>query len=451
MARFNSFLVLAILPLLFFSCNEEKKCSDEFTVSYQRMGDTFEALYKPLSGSLELNNLKQSMSNFLKDHDGVECKLGGSLIKPSVEVKAFQASLPKSQNKERFVFPKVIYGEDNRQDVASSSQKNQGFAASTMAQISPDEWDNNFNLTSKTLGEEFRLCPGERFENQLSVSRCSGFLVAPDVVVTAGHCMQSQSDCDQFRWVLDFKDDVRSLKSSNIFGCKEVLNQVLDDENSLDYAVVKLDRSIEGRRFFRTRTSGVVATGTPLVVIGHPSGISTKVSAGASVRSSNEPNYFVSNLDTFGGNSGSAVINVNSGVVEGVLVRGDEDYTIVDGPDGGRCRKVNVCANDGCNGEEVTKMTSVEGVPLLADPKKIRDGFYNDKDFPTSRDGLPIDYMAYSFGGFNLGGLKFLDRCGIHYYEDGDDSNWQDFFVGTCDKQNNIDEVILAFGNNFYF
>ncbi len=62
-----------------------------------------------------------------------------------------------------------------------------------------------------------------------------------------------------------------------------------------------------------------------LVVIGRPSGLPTKVADGAQVRSVNDV-FLVANLDTYGGNSGSAVFNAVTGVVEGILVRGDTDY-----------------------------------------------------------------------------------------------------------------------------
>ncbi|MEK7233144.1 MAG: S46 family peptidase [Elusimicrobiota bacterium] len=40
------------------------------------------------------------------------------------------------------------------------------------------------------------------------------------------------------------------------------------------------------------------------------------------VHSSN-PGFFVANLDTYGGNSGSAVFNVETNLVEGILLRSE--------------------------------------------------------------------------------------------------------------------------------
>ncbi|MCR9205681.1 MAG: serine protease, partial [Halobacteriovoraceae bacterium] len=338
-----SYVILSLL--VFTSCNEDKKCSDEFVVSYQRMGDAFEALYKPLSGSFEVNALSESIDLFLASQKDVSCEFKGKTITPTEEAEMMKASLssfrlqeqPKSfETFAKRLVPKVIYGEDNRTEVSNSSVKFQDWAGSTMVQISPDEWDSNFKFTSKTYGQEFSLCPGERFEDQLSVGRCSGFLVAPDVVVTAGHCMQSQNDCDRFKWVLDFKDNAQGTSSDKVYGCKEIVNQNLDSETQLDYAVIQLDRPVTGRKFFRIRSSGNVSVNASLVLIGYPSGISAKVADGAQVRSNDETHFFKTNTDSFGGNSGSAVINSSTGVVEGILVRGDEDFDIVDGPDGNR-------------------------------------------------------------------------------------------------------------------
>lgn len=453
--KFRNFLLILLSGVSLVSCNEEdKKCSDEFVVSYQRMGDSFEALYKPRSGSFDLNNLGESIDLFLADHKDTTCTYNGSKLNPTTEVQAMRGALPKLKRKdiESFlkVFPKVIYGEDNREEVSNSPVAYQAWASGTMAQISQDEWDSNFNFTSKSYGDQFSLCSGERFYNELSVSRCSGFLVAPDIVVTAGHCVQNENDCANFKWVLDFKDGAAKTSAEKVFSCENIISRDLNDENSLDYAVLRLDRPVTGRKFFRIRTSGVVSKGAGLVLIGHPSGLSTKVAAGAIVRSSSADHYFETNTDSFGGNSGSAVINAETGVVEGILVRGDSDFDIVDGPDGNRCRVERVCANDGCQGEEVTKMTSVKGIPLIADPTAIKKGFYKDKNFPTSKEGLPLEFFTYSYGGHSLGGLKFLDRCGVHFYQDGNPELWENFFSGACSDDQGVDQVINTFGNLFY-
>lgn len=62
----------------------------------------------------------------------------------------------------------------------------------------------------------------------------------------------------------------------------------------------------------------------------------------------------MANLDTYGGNSGSAVFNDRTGEVEGILVRGEVDYTYK-----GNCMVSNVCTDSGCRGEDVTYISEV--------------------------------------------------------------------------------------------
>jgi hypothetical protein len=444
------YLTLISLSLL-VSCNEEQKCEQEYVTSYQRMGDAFSALYSPKSGSFELNNLRNSITAFIADHEDVVCDLDGDSMDLTGEVKAFLSSLPKSVAVESRLVPKVVYGGDDRINVSAASGYLQSLARSTAAQISPSKWDSNFNLVNETLGKRLSLCPGEKFEDEVSVSRCSGFLVGPDTIVTAGHCVQSEFECSEYRWVFDYKDNPSKVKPENIYQCQSIVKQVLDNNSSLDYAVIKLDRAVSDRKFFRVRSSGDAEVGAPLVVIGHPSGLSTKIADNAEVRRNSDANFFVANLDVFGGNSGSAVLAANSSTVEGILVRGEEDYIVVDGPDGGRCRRVNQCSDSGCNGEEVTKMTSVEGIQVIDDFSVIENGLFISKTFPSIQEGLPISFLGYSFGNYTIGGLKFLDRCGVHFYESSKASQWVSFHVGECSDKAALKTIVSEFGDQFYF
>jgi V8-like Glu-specific endopeptidase len=80
----------------------------------------------------------------------------------------------------------------------------------------------------------------------------------------------------------------------------------------------------------------------------------TKIDDGAQVRSNAPSGYFVATTDSYGGNSGSSVFNYDTGEVEGVLVRGEDDYVYRNG-----CMVSNVCEESGCRGEDVTKISSV--------------------------------------------------------------------------------------------
>lgn len=265
----------------------------------------------------------------------------------------------------------VIYGQDNRKDVFET--RNSAFvelSRSTAAMISfqnlrklaPGPGD--VLISGQTLKDR-GVCSKERFSTQVTAADCSGFLINEDILVTAGHCIKTEADCRAYKWVFDYKVDSSQQKfirvpESSIYSCKKIISRVLDQTSMDDYAVIQLDRKTD-RRPLVVRTRGKVAPGTPVAVIGHPSGLPTKIADGANVRSLNAK-YFVANLDTFGGNSGSAVFNVRTGEVEGILVRGENDY-VMDPKSG--CQVSNRCQDNACRGEDVTYITNIRALQNL--------------------------------------------------------------------------------------
>ena len=117
------------------------------------------------------------------------------------------------------------------------------------------------------------------------------------------------------------------------------------------------------------------------MVIGHPSGLPTKVAEGASVRSVDTA-FFTANLDTYGGNSGSAVFNSLSGEVEGILVRGETDYVF----DNERsCHSSYHCGDDECSGEDVVKISEVlKHLPPSAEPEEPQKPGEPQEPLPAS-------------------------------------------------------------------
>lgn len=257
---------------------------------------------------------------------------------------------------------KVIYGEDNRRDIKDVTDSQfLKLAVSTAAMISHSSITvdgENATISAGTLGSRRNLCADEPFRDQLAAANCSGFLIAPDVLVTAGHCVRSSFSCDSYAWVFDFavtgEKDEKSVPSSSVYRCKEIISQVLDRSTKDDYAVLRLDRAVTDRDPLKFRKEGKIEDFTQIVVIGHPSGLPTKVADGAYVRSNTNQYFFQANLDTYGGNSGSAVFNVATGEVEGILVRGETDYV-----SRGGCTASNHCSDEGCRGEDVTRITNI--------------------------------------------------------------------------------------------
>jgi len=270
----------------------------------------------------------------------------------------------------------VIYGDDDRKDVfdPTNSSVDVELARSTAALVKsgtltpasgvPDA----MRLPAKTFGVTYGLCASEPFKDQPNPAFCSGFLVAENILVTAGHCIETQTECSSTSFIFGFSyesenQDVTLIPRENIYTCKRLIAQRVGGSNQTDYAVIELDRVVTDREPLPYRSTGMVDKGTELTVIGHPAGLPTKIAGGAAVRNNDRPAYFVANLDTYGGNSGSAVFNASSGEVEGILVRGETDFV-----SRGGCRVSNRCTNDGCRGEDVTRST--EFSPFVPDPNQ---------------------------------------------------------------------------------
>lgn len=262
----------------------------------------------------------------------------------------------------------IIYGDDNRVDVSDLTDNKLKMLGQAVAgrvmnfSFSKDEVENKISfddVVTLSSPHSAKVCSTERFANQPTVADCTGFLVGEDLLVTAGHCMmnpgqrvfnQTTRECDSFSWMFDYKaeSDLNNVNADNIYGCANVIAGEFTEE--VDYALIKLNRKVTDRMPLKLSQKAPVM-GTKLFVMGHPSGLPLKYADGARVFESAEA-YFSTNLDTFGGNSGSPVFNADTLEVEGILVRGDVDYVMAQVEDGSLCRKVNVCDSERENCQE---------------------------------------------------------------------------------------------------
>ena len=256
---------------------------------------------------------------------------------------------------------RVIYGSDNRQDlhqVASRAVHRSADAVVALVKASDlqDNGDGTFDLITESYKEAYDLCSSEPFVSQPTGCFCSGFLVAADVVATAGHCVKNAADLSSTRFVFGFrmKDAAiaqTKLPAENVYHGSKLLGRRLSADGT-DWALVRLDRAVTGRKPVPVRTSGKVKDKQALYVVGHPCGLPQKYAPGANVRDNSPRPFFVANLDTFGGNSGSPVFNAQNNKVEGILVRGETDFA-----SNGNCNVSLVCPSTGCRGEDVTRAT----------------------------------------------------------------------------------------------
>jgi hypothetical protein len=267
----------------------------------------------------------------------------------------------------------TIYGNDDRVDIYQvKDTRVLSLADSTVALFEAGKVSVNGSaatLATSPYGESMGLCKEERFWEQHNGAFCSGSLVGPDIIMTAGHCVTSDESCADTKFVFGFSiaeegKSPDSVPAGEVYGCAKLLGRLQEGQGA-DWALVRLDRPVAGHKPLKL-SSGSLEKGDPIFVIGHPAGLPTKVAGGAKVRDASNPGFFVANLDTYGGNSGSAVFNGKTGLVEGILVRGEQDYVSK-----GDCRVSNVCPDDGCRGEDVTKIANVS--PNIPPSARRRD------------------------------------------------------------------------------
>lgn len=262
---------------------------------------------------------------------------------------------------------KVIYGTDDRQDVVDvtdnlmieKSRSTAGMFSTTALSL---QTDGTYKVNGKTLAQR-GWCSSERFSNQMTAPVCTGFLIGSDVMVTAGHCVAKSGDCKNYLWAFDYKlangtDTSTVIPKSSIYRCKAILYTVNSSTTKDDYAVIRLDRKVTNRMPLEIRRTGKIADGTDLVLIGHPKGLPMKIAGGAKVRSNSATKFFVANTDSYGGNSGSPVFNSLTGIVEGILVRGEVDSVTTSTG----CFVSKVCADSACRGEDITRITNIPAV-----------------------------------------------------------------------------------------
>lgn len=258
----------------------------------------------------------------------------------------------------------VVYGEDNRLDVYKVTNSLHKTLAQSTAGMVPTNLLKRTSVQNileiqggKTLRESANLCSGEAYAEQPVAPACSGFLVAPDLIVTAGHCYKSFSTpenvCKSFAWIFDYNmksathDPNKNIQLKNVYLCKSIVEAVLTP--TMDYAIIRLDRKVVGRPALKIRETGRVNSATELVVIGHPTGLPTKVSPQGKITKNSEVTTISTTLDTFHGNSGSAVFDARTGQVEGILIQGKTDYrpSIPGNPNS--CQVVNKCDDNARN------------------------------------------------------------------------------------------------------
>jgi hypothetical protein len=214
-------------------------------------------------------------------------------------------------------------------------------------------------LDDTTLAERQGLCADQPFADQPAAAECSGFLVDERTVLTAGHCVVDLP-CEELRAVRSYFYEeagvLAPIRLDDVYACAEVVVEAHSPPDApvrLDYAFVRLDRPVQSvlpPPVLRDRREEL-AVDEPVTLLGFSQGLPLKIDQGGRVLEprSDSLDYFVANVDAFGGDSGGAVLDA-AGRLVGVVVRGSRDYVLTEA----RCNIASVRPDDGTAQEQST-------------------------------------------------------------------------------------------------
>ncbi len=221
-------------------------------------------------------------------------------------------------------FADILGPTDDRASIAEQSVEIQRLASSAPALIQnfrlQRKDDERTILSGVPLIEKINMCKEERFSEESITANCSASLIAPDLVLTAAHCLYGEDyQCSSYSVVFDYHG--KEVLNKNIYKCHEVKFFSFDLRNAgIDLAIIKLDRVVNGRKPVKLSTQ--LEKGEELFMIGYPLGISQKITTNGIVKTISKDLYsFRHNLDSFSVNSGGPIFN-NRHEQVGVLVRG---------------------------------------------------------------------------------------------------------------------------------
>jgi V8-like Glu-specific endopeptidase len=239
-------------------------------------------------------------------------------------------------------------------------------------------------LHAKTFKDVMLLCPDERFANELQGAFCSGLLVTNDTVLTAGHCVNElQKDSHiptlaDIRFVFGFSVDSSASPGRGEFSKQQfyrakapagnhtsITDSTLSGKASSatreDWALIKLEAPVppDVADPITNAAHVKIANGTDVYALGFPSGIPLKYATAAQVSANASKFYFMTNLNTFDGNSGSGVFSGYTNDLVGILTSGEPQDFYWDSE--AACSRPYYCSRNGCTGEAVTR---IEMIPL---------------------------------------------------------------------------------------
>jgi len=287
---------------------------------------------------------------------------------PRRRFSASLAAVAPTVSLEAAVEESIICGSDGRKSFAAGNAQQQEWSTAVgvlalrtdvafQGRSCPNpDTGTSFDCTTVLKTYDSDLCPGERFSAAPQVNgACAAFLVKPDIMVTAGHCLYPDGtqtsaqrklvECKNRSVIMRWREsDNQGLPNGNlnvlerhIYSCASVLahgDPARQNPGSpADWVVFKLDRAVSGgagtggpitpaQEPLIVSKSNPSVSMTGLTSIGFPYGTTLKVDPGVRITTLNPPvrgvGTFLFEGDIAPGNSGGPVLN-STGEILGLV------------------------------------------------------------------------------------------------------------------------------------
>jgi len=290
--------------------------------------------------------------------------LCGLLITSCIQPKS---TTSRTDPKAHQLTDRPLYGTDNRVELVHAG-RSLCHAGATVSALLPrkhlnQQHDGEWVLSSQPQLIDTGWCTNERFATQQSGVLCSAFLISPNRLVTAAHCLNAADDrfgpalnCEDIAFVFDHRLNANGnlptqYTQDQIYFCK----RVIAGENTVesqDWRVIELDRAANREPLPLLTNVPENLSSLAIDLVGHPMGLPLKASIRGSLKRVDKRGYFLANIDAFEGNSGSPVIIHfdEQPVVIGMLIRGEVDHEL---DKRSQCKITRVCSGSQCLGERV--------------------------------------------------------------------------------------------------
>lgn len=243
----------------------------------------------------------------------------------------------------------AVYEDDNRVDFYKvQDPKIQQLAKAMSFEIYFDElkgWTFNryWEILIKPLTAQ-GICANERFADQpIMRNNCSGILIGPKQLLIPGNCI-SEHYCDNdlfyfmFNYHLESSTPLDVMRhKKNFYKCEKVLKRVFDPNTAISYAILELDKTVEGITPVKISSHENIDPKDELISMGHPDGMPLKIAGDAYVADQDSTHFLVSS-DIGGKSKGAGIFNAQTYELEGMLITGRGNFE--NSPDG--CKRAPI-------------------------------------------------------------------------------------------------------------